>query len=166
MNPWAVCMSMCLCVCLYVCLYVSLCVLLCLWLVMHVYMCLCVYLYVSACMFQCVCVSVCIILDGVYVCVTMCLRIHLQVSACLHVLMWSIPWADPQRERLTGPCVHVSCLLGSMVPSWELPGSRIYPLHQTSPHCPPACFCRKKTVGGSLEDGNNSTVWELCFSTH
>ena len=165
-NPWAVCASMFLCVCVYVCLYVSLCVLLCLWLAMHVYMCLCVCVYVSACVFPCVCVSVCVIVGGVYVCVTICLRIHLWVSACVHVQMWNIPWADPQRERLTSPCGHTSRMLGPMVPSWVLPGSRIYPPHQTSPHCPVACSCRERTEGQSLEDDSNSTVWKLWFSIH
>ena len=80
---------------------------------MHVYMCLC--LCVFACVFPCVCVSVCVAVGGVYVYVTICLRIHLCVSACVHVQMWSISWADPQRERLTGPCVQASLPLGSMV---------------------------------------------------
>ena len=82
---------------------------------MHVYMCLC--LNVSASVFPCVCVSVCVLVGGVYVCVTIYLRIHLCVSACVHVQMWSITRADPQRERLTGPCVHASLPLGSVVPS-------------------------------------------------
>ena len=82
---------------------------------MHVYMCLCLYVFASV--FSCVCVSVCVLVGGVYVCVTMCLRMHLCVSACVHVQMWSITWADPQKERLTGPCVHTSVPLGSMVPS-------------------------------------------------
>ena len=133
---------------------------------MHVYMCPYVCLYVSACVFPCVCVSVCVIVYGVYVCVTMCLIIHLWVSACVHVQMWSIPWADPQRERLTGPCGYASHPLGSMVSSWVLPGSSGGPPHQTSPHCPPSCFCREKTVGGFLGESNNSTVWEIFFSTH
>ena len=107
------CLPMCLCVCLYICLYVSLIVLLCLWLAMHVYMCLC--LYVSACVFPCVCVSVCVIVGGLYVCVTMCLRIHLCAYAYVNVQMWSITWADPWRERLTGRCVHSSLPLGLIV---------------------------------------------------
>ena len=113
MNPWVVCISMCLCVCLYICLYVSLIVLLCLWLAMHVYMCLC--LYVSACVFPCVCVSVCVIVGGLYVCVTMCLRMHLCVYGCVNVQIWSITWADPQRVRLTGRGVHSNLPLGSIV---------------------------------------------------
>ena len=123
MNPWVVCVSMCLCVCLYICLYVTLNVLLCLWLLTHVYMCLCIYVF--ACVSPCVCVSVCVVVGGVYVYVTMCLRIHLCVSACVHVQMWSISRADPQRERLTGPCVQSSLPLGSMVLSWALPGSSL-----------------------------------------
>ena len=75
----------------------------------YVYMCLLVCLHVSVCL--------CVIVDGVYVCVTIRLRIHLCVSACVHLQMWSMPWADPQRERLTGPCGHASCPLGSTVSS-------------------------------------------------
>ena len=81
-------------------------------------MCLCVY--VSAYVFPCVCVSVCVIVGGLYVCVTMCLRIHLCAYAYVNVQMWSITWADPQSERLTGPCVHASLLLGSMVSNCTL----------------------------------------------
>ena len=153
------CVSMCLCVCLYVCLYMSLFVLVCHWWDMHVYMCLCVY--VPACVFPCVCVSVCVIVYGVYVCVTMCLRIHLWVSACVHVRMWSIPWADPQRERLTGPCLYASHLLGSMVPSWALPCSSGGPPHQTSPHSPLSCMYREKG-GGDLWRTVTITLSESC----
>ena len=85
---------------------------------MHVYMCLCLYVFASV--FSCVCVSVCVLVGGVYVCVTMCLRMYLCVFACVCVQMWSITWADPQSERLTGPCVHASLLLGSMVPNCAL----------------------------------------------
>ena len=46
---------------------------------MHVYMCLC--LNVSASVFPCVCVSVCVEVGGVYVCVTVCLKMYLCVSA-------------------------------------------------------------------------------------
>ena len=160
MNPWVVRVSMYFCVCLYMCLYMTLILLLCLWLAMHVYMCLC--LYVSAYVFPCVCVSVCVIVGGVYVCVTMCLRMHLCVSACVHVQMWSITWADPQRERLTSPSVHSSFPLWSMVPSRALPGSRLCPPHQTSLHCPSSASVKRKEgeiCGGS----NNNTVGELVF---
>ena len=110
-------------------------------------MCLCVGLYVSACVFPCVCVSVCVLVAGVYVCVTVCLEC---ICVCLAVSMYSsrsITWADPQRERLTGPCVHSSHPLQSMVPSRALPGSRIYPPHQTSPHCLLPCMCIEKRWG-------------------
>ena len=76
---------------------------------------ICVSLYVSACVFSCLCVSICVVVGGVYVYVTMCLKIHLCVSACVDVQMWSISRADPQRERLTGSCVQASLPLGSMV---------------------------------------------------
>ena len=148
MNPLVFWISICMCVCLYmslyVCLYVSLWVLVCVWLAMHVYMCLCVYLYVSACVFPCVCVSVCVIVGGLYVCVTMCLRIHLCAYAYVNVQMWSITWADPWRERLTGRCVHSSLPLGLIVLSWVLPGSRLCPSHQTSPYCPSAASVERK----------------------
>ena len=100
----------------------------------------------------------------------MCLLVCFHVSVCLSVLLWvvymslwlcvwectcmclpvsmyssrSITWADPQRERLTSQCVHSSNPCGSMVPSWVLPGSRIYPPHETSPHCISPCRCREK----------------------
>ena len=77
---------------------------------MHVFMCPCVGLYVSACVFPFPCVSVCVVEGGVYVCVTVCLRMHLCVSACVNV-EWSITWAVPQRERLTGPYVQSTRLL-------------------------------------------------------
>ena len=163
MNPWVVCVSMCLCVYLYVCLYVSLCVLVCLWLAIHVFMCLCVGLYVSACVFPCVCVSVCVLVAGVYVCVTVCLEC---ICVCLAVSMYSsrsITWADPQRERLTGPCVHSSRLLGSKVSSWALPCSSGGPPHQTSPHCPPACLCMEKRWGGGADPWRTVTT-ALCES--
>ena len=146
MNPLVVCVSMCLCVCLYVCLYVSLCVLLCLWLAMYVYMCLCVCLYVSACFFH---ESVCLSVSLWVVHMSLWLFVWECICVCLPVFMYStgsIPWAACQKERLTGPCVHASHSLESMVPSWALPGSRIYPPHQTSPHSPLACFCREKTA--------------------
>ena len=63
------------------------------------------------------CLCVCVIVGGVYVCITMYLRIHLCVSACVCVQMWSITWADLQRERLTSPYVHASLPLGSVEPS-------------------------------------------------
>ena len=72
---------------------------------------ICISVYMSACVFPCACVSLWVIVGDVYVCVTMHLRIHLCVSACVHVQMWSITWADPQRERITGPCVHSSLRL-------------------------------------------------------
>ena len=132
MNPWIVCVSMFLCVCLYVCLYVSLWVVVCLWLAMHVYMCLCVY--VSACVFPCICASLFVIVGvymsvwlGVWECICVCLPVSMYSSG-------SITWADPLRERISGPCVHSSHMRGSMVPV-ALSGSRIYPPHQTSPHC-------------------------------
>ena len=52
---------------------------------MHVLMCLCEGLYVSACVFPCVCVSVCVVVGGVYACVTVCLRMDLCVFACVRV---------------------------------------------------------------------------------
>ena len=103
--------------CLHICMFMRL----------FVYMFVCVFncafvsltsyacLYVSACVFPCVCVSVCVIVGGLYVCVTMCLRIHLCAYAYVNVQMWSITWADPWRERLTGRCVHSSLPLGLIV---------------------------------------------------
>ena len=74
----------------------------------YVYMCLLVFSS-SLC--------VCVIVGGAYVSVTICLRMHLCVSSCVHVPYWEHPWADSQKERLTGPCGHASHLVGSMVPS-------------------------------------------------
>ena len=110
---------------------------------MHVFMCLYVCLYESACVVPCVCVSVYVVVCGVYVCVT----VSENAFECLHVSMYSsgsITWADPQRERLTCPCVQSSHPLGSMVPSWALPHSSSGLPHQTSPHCLSPCMCIEK----------------------
>ena len=93
---------------------------------------------------MCLSVSLWVVYMSVWLCVWEC------ICVCLPVSMYSstsITWADPQRERLTGPCVHSSRLCGSVVPSWALPGSRIYPPHQTSPHCLLPCMCREKRGG-------------------
>ena len=130
---------------------------------------ICVSMYVYMCLLLCFHVSVGLSVSLWVVYKSLCLFVWECISVCLPVSMYSsgsIPSAYPQKERLTGPCGHASHPIGSMVPSWALPGSRIYPPHKTSPHCPPACFYREKRAGRSLEDGNNITVWELCFSTH
>ena len=124
-----------------------------------------VYVHVSACFFH---VSLCLSVSLWAVYMSLCLFLWECICVCLPVVMYSsgrILWADPQRERLTGPCGHAIYPLGSKVPSWAFPGIRIYPPHRTSPHCPPACFYREKTVGGSLKDSKNSTLRELCLST-
>ena len=164
-NPWVVCVSMCLCVCLYVCLYVSLWVLVCLWLAMHVFMCLCVCLYVSACVFPCVCVSVSVVEGAVYVCVTVCLRMHLCVCLC--------------------PCTVVGASLGLTLRGRGLPVhvynpvtrlDQWYPVelslvvavvHPTKHHHTALLLISvERSEEWSLEDSNNSTVWQLCLSTH
>ena len=110
MNPWVVCVS----IYMYMCLYVSLCVSLTSY----------AYFYVSLCMFICVCFCVsmclCVRLCCCGRCICMCDCVLERICVCLPVSMYSsgsITWADPQRERLTGPCVHSSHLRGSMVPS-------------------------------------------------
>ena len=62
----------------YSCLYVSLCM----------FICVCLF-------FPCVCLSVCVVVDGVYVSVTICLRMHLCVYACIHVQYWEHPLGWP-----------------------------------------------------------------------
>ena len=110
-------------------------------------------------------VSVCVVVGGIYVrwlyvceCICMCLPVSSYRCG-------SIAWGDPQRERLTGPCLHTSHLLGSMVSSWALPGSSLCLLHQTSPHCPSPCICREKREG----DFGGTVIIVLsglCLSTH
>ena len=103
-------------------------------------MCLLVCFHV----FVCLSVSLWVVYMSVWLCVWEC------ICMCLPVSMYSsgsITWAEPQRERLTGPCVHSSHPLQSMVPSRALPGSRIYPPHQTSPHCLLPCMCIEKRWG-------------------
>ena len=103
-------------------------------------MCLLMCFHVSVCLS----VSLKVVYMFVWLCVWEC------ICVCVPVSMYSsgsITWADPQRERLTGPCVQTSHPLGSMVPSWAPPCSSGGPPHQTSPHCPPACLCREKRGG-------------------
>ena len=104
----------CLFVYVFVCVSVSACVSL------TSYACL----YVSLCMFLCVCLCVsmclCVCLCRSGWCICLCDCVSENVFVCLPVSMYSstsITWADPQRERLTGPCVHSSRLLGSKVSS-------------------------------------------------
>ena len=132
----------------------------------------CFCIYVLVCLFVCVfvCVSVCASVSltsyaSFYVSLFMfmCLLVCFHMSMCLSVSLWlcvwecicvcllvsmyssgSIPCADPQRERLTSPCVHASHPLGSVVPSWALPCSSSGPPHQTSPHYLLPCMCREK----------------------
>ena len=98
-----VCVSVCACVSLtsYACFYVSLCRF------------ICVCLYVSKCL--CVCLCHC----GWCMCLCDCVYENVFVCVCLcpPYSSGSITWADPQRERLTGPSVYSSRLIGSMVPS-------------------------------------------------
>ena len=106
------------------------------------FLCVAVYVY----MWLLVCFHAClsVLLWVVYICVWEC------ICVCLPVSMnssGSITWTDPQKERLTGPCVHSSHPCGSIVPSWALPCSRIYPPHETSPHCVSSCMCREERGG-------------------
>jgi len=79
---------------------------------------------------------------------------------CLPVSMYSsggIIWTDPQRERLTSPCVHSSRLLESMVPV-EL-CLVVVVVHPTKHHriaLPLVSVERRE--GGPLDDSKNSTV--------
>ena len=66
-------------------------------------MCLLVCFYVSVCLS----VSLKVVYMSVWLYVWECICVCLPVSM---YSSWSITWADPQRERLTGPCVHSSCL--------------------------------------------------------
>lgn len=79
---------------------------------------------------------------------------------CLPVSMYSsrsITWADPQRERLTGPCVLSIRLLQSVV-SVEL-SLVVLVVHPTKHHHTALLLVSvEKRGGGILEDSNNSTV--------
>ena len=82
----------------YACFYVSLCM-----------------LYESVVWFR---VSVC--LCHCVWCICLCDCVSENAFECLPVSMYSsgsITWTNPQRERLTGPCVQSSHPLQSMVPS-------------------------------------------------
>ena len=61
-----VCVSVCACVSLtsYVCFFVSLC------------------RFINVCLYVSKCLCVCVIVGGVYVCVTVCLRMHLCICLC------------------------------------------------------------------------------------
>ena len=102
-----------------------------------VYMCLLVCFHVSVCLS----LSLKVVYMSVWLCVWECICVCLPVSTNSS---GNITWADPERERLTSPCVQSRHLLGSMVPSWALPCSSNCPPHQTSPHCLPTCLCREK----------------------
>ena len=103
-------------------------------------MCLLMCFHVSVCLS----VSLKVVYMFVWLCVWEC------ICVCVPVSMYSsgsITWADPQRERLTGPCVYSSHPHGSMVLSWALPDRRFCPPQQTSPHCLSPCMCREKRGG-------------------
>jgi len=127
------------------CIYVLVCLFVCVFVCVSVRACVCLTsyacLYVSLCMFICICLCVsmclCVLLCHCGWCICLCDWVSENAFVCLPVSMYSsgsITCADPLRERLSGPCVHSSHTRGSMVPR-ELPGSKIYPPHQTSPHC-------------------------------
>ena len=124
---------------------------------MHVFMCLCVGLYVSAFMFPSVCVSVCVIVGGVYVCVTVCLK-SVFVCVCLC------------------PCTVVGASLGLTLRGRGLPVHVYHPValwdqwypvelslvvavvHPTKHHHTALLLVSvERSEGGSLEDSNNST---------
>ena len=137
---------------------------------MHVYMCLC--LYVFACVFPCVCVSVCVVAGGVYVYVTMCLTVHLCVCACVHVQMWSISWADPQRESLRGRGlpVHVYRPVSRLDQWYSVECSLVVGL-STPPKIttlPFHCIGREKRAGDLWRTVTTALLESLglCLSTH
>ena len=144
-----VCVSVSACVSLtsYPCLYVSLCICVCL----CVSMCLCVCLYRWRwCICLCDCVS-----ENVFVCV--CLCPCTVVGASLGLIL-----------RGRGLPVHVYTPVTRMDQWYSVEHSLIVDSVHPSKHhhtaFRPACVERRG--GGSLEDSNNSTVWELCLSTH
>ena len=108
----------CLCIYVLVCLFV--CVSVCACVSLTSYACF----YVSLCMFICVCLCVsmclCVCLCHCGWCICLCDCVSENAFECLPVSMYSsgsITWTNPQRERLTGPCVQSSHPLQSMVPS-------------------------------------------------
>ena len=109
-------------VCLFV--YVFVCVFVCVSVSASVSLTSYACLYVFLCMFLCVCLCVsmclCVCLCRSGWCICLCDCVSENAFECLPVSMYSsgsITWADPQRERLTCPCVQSSHPLGSMVPS-------------------------------------------------
>ena len=95
------CLCVCLCVSDYLCMFI------------------CASVYVYMCLLMCFHVSVCLS-ESLWVVYSLCDCVSENAFVCLPVSMYSsgsITWADPQMERLTGPCVHSSHPLGSMVPS-------------------------------------------------
>ena len=145
-----VCVSVSACVCLtsYACLYVSLCMFICICLCVS--MCLCVFLcHCGWCICLCDWVS-----ENAFVCV--CLYPCTVAGASLGLTLWGRGF--PVHVYI--PVTHVD----QWYPENSLVVRFIHPTKHHHTAFSPACVERRE--GGSLEDSNNSTVWELCLSTH
>ena len=80
------------------------------------YACLYVSLFICVCLCVSMCLCVCLCHCGWCICLCHYVSENPFVFVCLCPCTdVEHHWADPQRERLTRPCVHTSLLLGSMV---------------------------------------------------
>ena len=143
---------MCACVSLtsYACFYVSLCRFIC--------VCLCVSICLCVCLCRqrwCICLCDCVS-ENAFVCVCLCPCTVVGTSLRLTL-----------RERCLPVHVYTP---GTCLDHWypvEL-SLVVAVVHSTKHHHTTLLLVsvERREVGGSLEDSNNSTVGELCLSTH
>lgn len=132
---------------------------------MHI-LCVNVYVYVCpSCVFPRVCLSVSVIEGGV--CLCDCVSEEMHLCVCLPMSMYSsgtIAWADPQRERLTSPCVKSSHPLDQRYPA-EL-SLVVAVVHATKHHHTALPLVSvERTEGESLRTATTA-LSEMCLSTH